>query len=281
MTHCQDWMTAISTSSTDYETLKHYADCGIKAVELSVRWQDCDAIDWQGFRENADRAGIVIWSFHLPFAWHLDMVPDEEKRRKALAYQLEMIDKATAIGIRRFVTHTGSEPIPDEERSLWMEASKKSLRELAAYAADKGAVVCVENLPRSCLGHNVEEMLELTSADERLRVCFDVNHLCSAHQVTHQQFVEGLGHLIETVHMSDFDFVDEKHFFPGVGMIDWKGVVEALEGIDYAGPFLYEGGFGPSYWMPEAPYGRVEDAHERHMRIKELTGKDYVGWPEA
>jgi sugar phosphate isomerase/epimerase len=116
-------------------------------------------------------------------------------------------------------------------------------------------------------------MLELVSADSRLRVCFDVNHLCQAYGSTHAEFVEKLGHLIVTTHMSDYDFIDEKHFFPGYGMIDWCSLVEHLENADYSGPFLYEGGFSPSARAPEVPHGTFEMARERHMTIKELHGQ--------
>jgi sugar phosphate isomerase/epimerase len=73
--------------------------------------------------------------------------------------------------------------------------------------------------------------------------------------------------------MSDYDFLDEKHYFPGNGLIDWKEVVELLEEAGYEGPFLYEGGFSPSHWNPAVPFGKYEDARERHLHIKEFRGK--------
>ncbi len=275
MTDYRQWTTAISTSSTDYETLKRLKDCGVDAIELSVGWQECDEIPWADLRKNADAAGIEIWSYHLPFSRQIHIAsPDEEYRAKMVAYLESMIEKACAIGVRRFVIHPSTEPITDEERPLQMAASKKSLAELAQFADERGAVLCVEDLPRTCLGHTADEVAELISADERLKVCFDVNHLLTVFGCTHREFIEKLGHRIETTHMSDYDFLDEKHFFPGYGMINWKEVVELLEAADYSGPFLYEGGFSPSARAPEVPHGTYEMARERHMTIKELTGKD-------
>lgn len=275
MTDYRQWVTAISTSSTDYETLKRMKDCGVGAIELSVGWQKCDEIPWAELRKNADAAGIEIWSYHLPFSQEIHIAsPDEEYRAKMVAYLESMIEKACAIGVRRFVIHPSTEPITDEERPLQMAASKKSLAELAQFADERGAVLCVEGLPRTCLGHTADEIAELISADDRLKVCFDVNHLLTVFGCTHREFVEKLGHRIETTHMSDYDFLDEKHFFPGYGMINWKEVVELLEAADYSGPFLYEGGFSPSARAPEVPHGTYEMARERHMTIKELTGKD-------
>ena len=155
-----------------------------------------------------------------------------------------------------------------------MKQAKKSLQELAELSAQLDAVLCVEDMPRHGLGHNVAEMMDLVSADERLRVCFDVNHLCLKNGSRHQEFIDQLGDKIVTTHMSDYDFVDEKHFFPGYGLIDWKALIEGLEKVNYNGPFLYEGGFGPSAWAPEVPFGNIEDARARHLTIKDLQGNE-------
>ena len=273
MTDYRKWETAVSTVSTDYETLKHYADCGIAAVELSRGWEHFADINWAEFRENADKAGIKICSFHLPFCNGINIAAiDHEPRLIASYIQSTLIEKACSVGIKRFVVHPSAEPIADCDRADSMESAKQTLAEMAECAAKFGAVICVENLPRTCLGHNSEEMLELISADDRLRVCFDVNHLCLEYCCDHKQFIADLGDKIVTTHMSDYDFIDEKHFFPGMGKINWNELVTMLENADYSGPFLYEGGFGPSHWAPEVPFGKIEDAHTRHMTIKELYG---------
>ena len=40
--------------------------------------------------------------------------------------------------------------------------------------------------------------------------------------------------------MSDYDLVDERHWLPGEGKINWKNVMAALEKIGYGGSFMYE-----------------------------------------
>lgn len=275
MARLEQWLTAVSDSRRDEETLAYLKACGIDAMELSVSAKEYQQIDWPAFRQNADRAGMQVLSYHLPFAGDINIAaPDEEARQHAVAIHCELMRGAAAVGIRRFVVHPSAEPIPDEERGAWMDAACRSLREMAECADGLDSVVCVENLPRTCLGNTVDDMLTLTAADSRLRVCFDVNHLLDTFGCTHREFVEKLGHLIVTTHMSDYDFVDEKHFFPGNGLIDWQEIVGLLEGIDYDGPFLYEGGFGPSYWAPEVPYGTYEQAHERHLHIREFRGRN-------
>ncbi len=273
MTNYKEWKTAISTKEYDYETLKRYADCGIKAIELSRSWDNQLNIDWAAVKENADKAGIEIWSHHLPFCSTIN--PGslwEEAAHLTIFFDTIIMERAAAIGIKTFVIHPSAEPIADEDRAACMEASKIALHQLADVAERLGATLCVEDLPRTCLGHDVKEMVELVESDDRLKVCFDVNHLCKEYGSTHKEFVEALGDKIYTVHMSDYDFIDEKHFFPGMGKINWNELVTLLEEVDYNGPFLYEGGFGPSHWAPEVPFGTFEDAYPRHMTIKELYG---------
>lgn len=304
MSDYRTWKTAVSTSHTDYETLNYFRNCGIQAVELSRDWQKCDSIDWQAFRKNSEDAGMEIWSYHLPFSDSLNIASaNEGERKRAVSDQCSQIRKAADAGIRRFIIHPSTEPIPDaalEGKPRWLaawnmsearlayyaerlktmnrtdclDAARRSLAELAEYAAQFDAVVCVENLPRTCLGHTVQEMAELTAADDRLRVCFDVNHLLTDYGSTHEEFVEKLGKLIVTTHMSDYDFIDEKHYFPGCGMLNWKQVVECLEKADYTGPFLFEGGFSAGGQEPDEFCGTFEMARERHMTIKQFAGKD-------
>ena len=122
-----------------------------------------------------------------------------------------------------------------------METAKRSLAELAEIAAGCSSTVAVENLPRSCLGKSIAEMKELLSADERLRVCFDTNHLIGEDAC---DFIAELGDRIVTLHVSDCDLVKECHLLPGEGKIDWHRLYRALTECGYRGPWLYEPSLG-------------------------------------
>ncbi len=269
-----EWKTAVSTAKYDREFFFELCSCGITAIELSVSEWEYRNIDWESVGKNAREAGIELWSYHLPFGESVDISSaSEEIRAKAVETCLGLIDKACGIGIKRFVVHPSYEPIADTARALRMSQAKRSLKALAEYAEGREAVICVEDLPRSCLGHNVGEMLELLSADERLRVCFDVNHLLAEFKDTHRDFVEALGDKIETVHLSDYDFVDEKHFFCGNGNINWDELIGLLENAGYCGPFLYEGGFTSHRIYKDVPCGTFASARERQMKIREFKGR--------
>ena len=45
--------------------------------------------------------------------------------------------------------------------------------------------------------------------------------------------------------MSDFDFVDEKHWLPGEGKIGWNELIAALNDVKCTVPFMYELSLAP------------------------------------
>lgn len=217
------------------------AAAGIDCIELSLHYTKHPAIDYKGTERLARAHGVSLWSYHLPFAPPdvLDVAStDEGVRRHTVAYLSELVKKGADIGIRHFVVHPSSEPKSEgEAREAEMNAAMTSLASLAECAAREGGVIAVEDLPRSCLGRSTEEIARLISADERLRVCFDTNHLLVDDNL---RFVEKLGDRIVTLHVSDYDFVDEKHWLPGEGGVDFHALYEALLRIGYTGPWLYE-----------------------------------------
>jgi sugar phosphate isomerase/epimerase len=100
-----------------------------------------------------------------------------------------------------------------------------------------GITIAVENLPRTCLGNCSEDILQLLQADPRLKACYDTNHLLTENAI---DFIRAVGEKIITVHVSDYDFHNEKHWLPYEGDINWVELVTALEEVGYTGPFMYE-----------------------------------------
>ena len=269
MTNSKEWITATSTPKTDVETLRHYKACGIDGIEISLRWTEYDDMDLPQIVRNAREADIAICSLHLPFSHAISIATlNEEDRAAAIAMQRRLIVYGSENGIHRFVLHPSSEPIADEDRARCMQLAKEALADLAQLADENGSVICVEDLPRTCLGHTADEMLELLSADDRLRVCFDVNHLLLSNGSTHKECVEKLGSKIVTLHLSDYDFIDERHLLPGNGLLNWNEVITLLEEADYSGPFMYE----VSHTNAPGPLDYPE-LKKRQLAIKTYTGK--------
>ena len=219
-----------------------YKENGITKIELSKN--DYSQMDLKEVESLSKKYGVQLWSLHLPFMPFKEIdisSTDEDLRASTIKKCKDLIEKGAQIGIKRFIVHPSGEPIEDVDRENRLSQAKKSLKQLAEIAEECNAVIAVENLPRTCLGNCSKEILELISADSRLRVCFDTNHLLGEKI---ENFVLAVGDKIITTHVSDYDAINERHWLPGEGVIDWNNLIDAFEKIGYKGPWLYEIGFG-------------------------------------
>ena len=256
------------------EIMAGHKAAGINTIEISVgNTQLADALDFKEARRLADKYGIELWSLHLPFLSFNVIDPSVPALADyTVKYFCSFIDKATEIGIKTIVIHPSGEPIAESDRPMRLECAKKSLAALAEYAKAKGAVIAVEDLPRTCLGRDSSDILELISAHPDLRVCFDTNHLLGE---SIADFISKVGDKIITTHVSDYDEKNERHWLSGEGVIDWKALKDALITVGYDGPWLY--GLGPDGSLPtidrerRLEYSDFARNHDEIMNDKPIT----------
>ena len=225
------------------ELFCQYEKAGIKAMELSLDTQlyDYHSFSYEELKKLADLHNVELWSLHLPFR-PIETVDvsaiDAKERQKTVSYHTEIIKRAADIGIKTFVVHCSGEPIEDgKPRIQKINAAKESMDELAEIAAREGAAIAVENLPRTCIGRNSAEILEIVGVNSKLRVCYDTNHLMSE---SADDFVKAVGDKIITTHISDYDYTNERHWMPGEGKINWQEILRLLNKVGYAGVWMYE-----------------------------------------
>ncbi len=250
----------------DEKLFADYKKAGITHMEVSMGGKQ-QTFDYKLIKECALKYGVNLWSFHLPFYPFEEIdLSKKELVKDAICYYEELIKKGADIGIENFVIHPSGEPIGDEERAERMKCAKESLAVLSDVAKKYGSVIAVEDLPRSCLGKNSNEIKELISLNDDLRVCFDTNHLLNEPIC---DFIYALGDKIVTTHISDYDFVDEKHWLPGEGKINWQELYKALLDVGYKGPWLYELGFKAPVHMPRERDLTCEDFYNNAKEIFE------------
>lgn len=240
MTDRKMWKTGLSIGRVSEDALRRAAQAGLDLVEIS-----CidDPANWEKVPEWEAKTGVKVWSFHLPFSWwgshpHADpTAADPVHWQETLDQDIPLIEGCGKAGIKYMVIHPSREPFKDEEREFYMQVAIDHLRVLSDVCKKNGCVLCIEDIPRTCLGRDADEMLRFMETNPDLRICFDVNHLL---REDHAEFVKKVGKYIVTTHISDYDFKDEKHWFPMQGEINWRMLQSALELADYTGPFLYE-----------------------------------------
>ena len=228
---------AFALTEDNFRALKK---SGMDAIEISMPSELYGLINYNEISNLSKRYNVDLWSYHLPF-WPFTEIDissaNGELRTNSIKYYTELIKKAADIGIDKFVVHPSGEPIGNDVREERIKCSMESLDTLAEIAHRHGAVIAVEDLPRTCLGNTANDIQRLISANDKLRVCFDTNHLLCD---TNMNFIEKLGDKIVTLHVSDYDFADEKHWLPGEGLVDWAELITALQKINYGGVWLYE-----------------------------------------
>ena len=243
-------------------------DSGLSAVELAM--SATPNIDTENFINMANRNGVLVWSCHLPFRPDIS-VPDPEYRKTVIPALSEIIKKVSARGVDKFVLHP-SLPIKEgADRNEHKLVSMEHLSKLADIAAECGAVIAVEDMVKVCLGNSVEELSEMISVNDKLRVCFDVNHLLNN---THEEFFEALGDKIVTVHISDYDFVQERHAFPGRGKIDWPKLYSLFVKYGYNGVWMHELGLSETTEEDGGPGPTFKNLYDADMQI--FSGKALV-----
>lgn len=223
---------------------------GMRCIEISISAASADKLDhdawlawFKDLKKNADENEIEVRSVHIPFgkSWDISDL-NEEVRKNAIEKCAKYFDLVDVLGSKIYVLHPSFEPIKLEDRPKRLEKCITSLKELAPRAEKKGVRIALENLPRTCLGNTAKEInyiLDAVDVPGGLQICFDSNHTL---QEKPEEFVAHCGKRIITVHISDFDGVDERHWLPYEGIINWKAVLSELLKAGYQGPFVFETG---------------------------------------
>ncbi len=233
------------TRRIDEEALSILKKAGIPSVELSFNYNYyMNTIDfarnWERYAQMAACAEVELWSIHLPFSRTLDISAiKDEHRGIALYTNRTLIEAAGKAGVKVAVLHPSSEPITDEERLERLRRSREGIIELREACDKAGMRLAVENLPRTCLCNRSVEMIELIRGTGA-GIVFDTNHSLAEENVAFLTALVDSGIPIYSLHISDYDFIDERHRLPGDGVNNWTGIFAQLERAGYDGPMMYE-----------------------------------------
>ena len=190
-------------------------------------------------------SGLELWSVHSPFGNGLDLSsPDEQVRGRTLAALRCAFELAADLGCKAVVVHPSAEPIVPEERGDRLNRARRSLEKVVAMAQESSIPGAMEPLPRTCLANTADEVAALLDGlpEGWLGICLDVNHANVGQDLV--SFIRRFNSRIITLHISDNDGVDEKHWLPGEGVINWAEVMRTLREVGYVGPLMYEVGLG-------------------------------------
>lgn len=201
---------------------------------------------------------MFLNGIHVPFGGYLDISSrNEELRQSSLALAVKIFDALDKYNPNCYIFHSSNEPITDEERPKLLDKLVDSLKYLRSKTS---TMICIENLPRSCLLNTAKEVKELISRVENINVCLDANHFLQ--EKTEDAILE-IGNVIGTLHISDHDYIDEKHWLPYQGLIAWQQVISSLDKIGYNGVFTYEVSANYDYEQIKDNFDQIFDTYNK------------------
>lgn len=230
-------------SRMSMELMELLARSSIKTFELNATMfcEDYDGALREAFRRILAESGKRVISYHIPFSPVDDVsAVDEATRLRALSRFRALLKEAVFFQAELLVLHPSTEPVVQNRRAEHQAQLRKSMQELEGEIKLAKMRLVLENLPRLCMGNTIPEVQSmLCGMSATCGACLDVNHLMNQYQQL-PHLVRQLGQQLYTLHISDYDGIDEKHWLPRQGVIDWKEFVKALADIKYQGPFNYE-----------------------------------------
>lgn len=244
-----DWDTGISIAGYNDQAFKKIGPikaAGFDCIQLSLpastrpAMTDEQKIEWlKKFSAACDKIDLDIEYVHVPFSGKHDIsLLDDAKREAFLAEVIQLMDWNKYMDADIFVIHPSAEPIANEQRPARIKNSIASLKRLNAEAKKRDIRLAVENLPRTCLCNtSTETNMIIAQSGPDMQLCFDTNHLLKE---TPEQFLANFKGKIAAIHVSDYDYIDEKHWIPYQGKCDWNSIVKELLRHHYDGVFMFE-----------------------------------------
>ena len=227
----------------------------------------------------ADELGFEAYSFHAPFAEHIDISSvDANIRRRAYEEIQRAADSAAAFSVRYFVIHPGPENIdlePSADRFDRLRFAAEVLGKVAEHCCEVGIGCAIENKLPHLLFASIRDLLWILASVGQvpIGVCLDTGHgqlagdLCS--------IIQKLTGYLRMVHAHDNHGRGDDHQPPGTGSIDWYRVTAALSDANFHGAIMLE------------LAGRLEikqffsEARRARKHLRELSRRVALNLPKA
>lgn len=246
-----DWPIGLSTGCfyrrSLFEVLHEIRASGFREIEVCSFPRHLD----YHHQDDVRKAGELMrsldlhpFSFHAPFADHIDITAlDAGAREAAVKELLTACQSAAAMGVRHIVLHPGPERSgrpPTEEFFQHLENAAASLNQVARACSDLGLELLLENmLPHLLFGHT-GDMLHLLGEIKSSNVgtCLDTGHAFLARELG--TMIPRLSGHLKMLHVNDNAGDRDSHLAPGDGRIDWPWVMGELKRCEFRGSLILE-----------------------------------------
>ena len=218
--------------AVEYSHVEHLSDEHLKVISAA-----------------ANDLGLISWSAH---SWQ-SIPGDISKLEKALTEYDKFLHKSKLLGVKVIVVHCDGEKNNLETRTVKqrrLDANLACLEPLADKTAKIEASIAIENGTNWADWQFIIEMVRnLQHPNVGLNI--DTGH-ANLGDMDVVRAIRTAGSLLITTHLQDNYGKVDNHLPPGLGEIDWHGVISALAEVGYAGTYMVEISDCPPEREPQA-----------------------------
>lgn len=214
---------------------------GFQTVEIPI--ESPDHIDPAQVKAAADKHGLAIGSVCACMGPGRDFRGTAEEQRTAMDYCKTVVDQAAIMACPRVIGPIYSvvgkaDAVEPAQQALEFELVVQNLKELAAYAAQKGVDLCIEPLNRfeTDFLNTCDKGLKLLKAvgAKNVKLHLDTFHM-NIEEKNQAAAIRKAGK-----HLGHFHACGSDRGTPGNDHIDWKPIIKALKDIKYSGDMVIE-----------------------------------------
>lgn len=177
------------------------------------------------------KAGMCFETVHAPFREANDIWLEGEAGDRWLEVLLGGVDACTVVGAPISVVHLSSGQKPP----CINELGRARLTKLVDYAASKNVSIAFENTRKiGMLGWALEEFEEA----ENVGFCLDTGH--EACFTPGKELLPVFGDRLICTHIHDNNMLQDQHYIPFEGQIDFERVMSQIKKCGYEGSLMLE-----------------------------------------
>lgn len=198
-----------------------------------------------------NRHGVWVRTVHSDLSVDLAALDDDDRTR-AVAAVAACFEPFAELGGFAVIVHPsgkGDGESRAEDLEIRIEAIRRSLDALTAQAERLGIRLACENLQHKGAPRPLCRMEELRRVVDdypsTVGICLDTGH-ANNNGLDPADEARIAGERLIALHMQDTDALEDRHWPPGLGNIDWRRFGAALTEIGFDGAWTFEVGTGAS-----------------------------------
>jgi sugar phosphate isomerase/epimerase len=226
------------------------------------REEDFEDIPKKDVVRRTHEAGLILENIHAPYEdsnylWSAD----RSLRDRVVKDRIGWVEDCARYEIPIMVMHISRGVDQPSPNGYGIE----SIARILEMADSLGVTVAIENTRR--LDYFETVMQEISSPN--LGFCYDSSHDWITDEESPTSILRQWSHRLTNVHLSDNDGIEDRHWLPGEGIVDWLEVCHILSGLNFPGHLMLEV-MPKETEFAEGPKRFLERAFDRIMWIKQF-----------